>query len=275
VKALFAVTYHVRREGALAPRPSLLPEKEAAKPETGLHAIDPLGFYADAIDTSNYASAIAPVIRGAMGDIGDLLDVGAGGGQLGAALREPGGIWTTIEPSRLMAGRLARFSPPPAVLASGWRNAELASKSHDSVLAATMPAVLYDCERFLPRCLGWARRHVIWVVPSHHGPRGMILAGCLPSEWHGEDETPGIDITLGSLPAGSAPHVVERVDWTFTAVVTDLRLTANYLATRLKWPNGDARREALFAHLKERSTVQPNGHRLDIERQSAILIWRC
>jgi hypothetical protein len=259
----------------LAPRPSLLPEGDAPEPAKGLRAIDPLGFYAGAIDTSNYASSIAPVIRAAAGDIGDLLDVGAGGGQLSAALCEPGRTWTTIEPSRLMGERLARFSPPPAILASGWRNAEVAPESHDSVLAATMPAVLYDCERFLPRCLSWARRHVIWVVPSHHGPRGMILAGCLPSEWHGEDETPGIDITLRSLPDGSAPHLIERVDWTFTAVVTDLRVMANYLATRLKWSAADARRDALFAHLKDRSTLQPNGHRLDIERQSAILIWRC
>jgi len=156
---------------------------------------------------------------------------------------------------------LAREVPPPAYRLAAQR-------------ADVPAAVLYDCERFLPRCLGWARRQVIWVVPSHHGPRGMILAGCLPAEWHGEDETPGIDITLRGLPAGFAPHIVTRVDWTFTAVVADLRLTADYLAKRLKWPEDDPRREAMFAHLKERSRLQPNGHRLDIERQSAILIWR-
>ena len=257
----------------MAPLSSLLPEKEAS-PGKGLRAIDPLGFYADAIDTSNYASAIAPAIRVAAGEVGDLLDVGAGGGQLGAALREPKRLWTTIEPSRLMAERLGQFSPPPEIVASGWRNAKVTPERHDTVLAATMPAALYDCVRFLPRCLSWARRRVVWVVPSHHGPRGMILAGCLPSVWHGEDETPGVDITLRSLPPGSEPDAIERVDWTFTAVVSDLRLMTNYLAGRLKWPADDARREALFAHLKDRSTLQPNGHRLDIERQSAILIWR-
>jgi hypothetical protein len=255
----------------LVSRSSTLPDSEAAPSRV----IDPLGFYADAIDTSDYAAAIVPAIRTAVGDVGDLLDVGAGGGQLGAGLRSPGGAWTTVEPSRLMGERLAKFSPPPAIVASGWRNATVAEKSHDTVLAATMPAALYDCERFLPRCLSWARRRVVWVVPSHHGPRGMILAGCLPSEWHGEDETPGVDITLGSLPPGSEPHVVARVDWTFTAIVPDLRLTASYFAGRLKWPADDPRREALFAHLREQSKIEPNGHRLDIERQSAILIWRC
>jgi len=253
-----------------SPSSSLL-QTEAAKSR----AIDPLGFYADAIDTSDYAAAIGPVIRAAVGDVGDLLDIGAGGGQLGDVLRKPGGIWTTIEPSRLMGERLARFSPPPAIVASGWRNADVAEKFHDTVFAATMPAVLYDAERFLPRCLSWARRRVVWVVPSHHGPRGMILAGCLPSEWHGEDETPGVDITLGSLPAGSEPHSITKVDWTFTAIVADLRAMANYLAGRLKWPAEDPRREALFLHLKKQSRSHPNGHRLDIERQSAILVWRC
>jgi hypothetical protein len=260
-----------RESNVLSSRPSSLPKTEAAS----TRAIDPLGFYADAIDTSDYAAAIGPVIRAAVGDVGDLLDIGAGGGQLGAALRAPGAAWTTIEPSRLMGERLAKFSPPPAIVASGWRNADVAGKSHDTVFAATMPAVLYDCERFLPRCLSWARRHVVWVVPSHHGPRGMILAGCLPSEWHGEDETPGVDITLGSLRAGSEPHSITKVDWTFTAIVADLRLMANYLAGRLKWPADDPRREALFAHLQEQSTSHPKGHRLAIERQSAILIWRC
>jgi hypothetical protein len=255
----------------LAPvSPIVLPREHAQ----ALKAIDPLGFYAEAIDTSDYAGAIAPVIHAAIGSVGDILDVGAGGGQLSAALREPNGIWTTIEPSRLMAERLATFSPPPQIIASGWRNADVAQQGHDTVLAATMPAVLYDCERFLPRCLTWARRHVVWVVPSHHGPRGMILAGCLPSEWHGEDETPGVDITLGSLPADSAPHLIERVDWTFSAVVADLRRMSDYLATRLKWPGGDPRRDALFAHLKDQATIEPAGHRLDIKRQSAILVWR-
>lgn len=263
------MTCHVRRESILSPPASRPPEAVRSR------AIDPLGFYADAIDTSDYAAAIAPAIRAALGRVGDLLDVGAGGGQLGAALREADGLWTTVEPSRLMAERLARYSEPPAIVASGWRNADVARKSHDTVLAATMPAALYDCERFLPRCLDWARRHVVWVVPSHHGPRGMILAGCLPSEWHGEDETPGVDITLRSLPAGSEPHAITHIDWTFTAVVADLRLMANYLAGRLKWPEDDARREALFTHLKEQSTPRPDGHRLDIKRQSAILVWGC
>jgi hypothetical protein len=254
----------------LALQSSRLPESDTVRSR----AIDPLGFYADAIDTSDYAAAIAPVIRNAVGEVGDLLDVGAGGGQLGAALRNPNGLWTTVEPSRLMGERLAAFSPPPAIVASGWRNADVAQKSHDSVLAATMPAALYDCERFLPRCLAWARRHVVWVVPSHHGPRGMILAGCLPAEWHGEDETPGVDITLSGLPAGHAPHIIERASWTFTAIGPDLRATATYLAGRLKWSADDPRREALFGHLKDQAKLQPNGHRLDIERQSAILIWR-
>ena len=52
--------------------------------------------------------------------------------------------------------------------------------AHDTVLAATMPALFDDPERFLARCRDWARRTVIWVVPAHAGPRGLCFAGCLP-----------------------------------------------------------------------------------------------
>ena len=49
-------------------------------------ALDPLALYASAIDTSDYAARVAPLIRRLSSDIGDLVDIGAGGGQLGAAL---------------------------------------------------------------------------------------------------------------------------------------------------------------------------------------------
>ena len=71
-----------------------------------------------------------------------------------------------------------------------------------------MPALFDHPEAFLARCLGWARQSVVWVVPAHAGPRGLCFAGCLPREWHGEDETPGIDIVMAELAPPSRPHHV-------------------------------------------------------------------
>lgn len=232
--------------------------------------IDPVEIYASAIDTSDYVSRIAPTILGRVGRAGDLLDIGAGGGQLGAALHP--GAWTAIEPNSNMRARLARFSPPPVSVACGWHEASLPKASFDTVLAATMPAVMHEPAQFLTRCLEWSRGHVVWVVPAHRGPRGLVLAGCLPGEWHNEDETPGIDITMAALADCPQPEAT-YVDWTFSAVADDLEETAAFLSTRLKWPPHDKRRAELVRHLSSQARPVSKGYRLDIPRKSAVLAW--
>lgn len=235
--------------------------------------IDPLALYASAIDTSDYVAKIAPLIRRRVPETGDLLDIGAGGGQLGAALRDPAQRWTAIEPSPFMQSRLAALHPPPRVVAAGWPTADVGFDAHDTVLAATMPATMDEPETFLARCRSWARRTVVWVVPAHAGPRGLCFAGCLPLEWHGEDETPGVEVTLRGLSPGSRPRHVEFVDWIFTGIVADLDELAGYLATRLGWPAADDRRARLVAHLAAQAKREAAGFRLDISRKSAVLVW--
>src|SRR5262249_2127299 len=114
---------------------------------------------------------------------------------------------------------------------------------------------------------------VIWVVPAHQGPRGLCFASCLPSLWHREDETPGIDIALGGLGRESWPHDIAFVDWTFSGVVKDLGELAAYLSDRLGWPAIDLRRSYLHAHLVEQAVPDAAGSRLNIARKSAVLVW--
>jgi hypothetical protein len=235
--------------------------------------IDPLELYASAIDTSDYVAALAPLVRRAVPEVGRLLDVGAGGGQLGAALSDPARSWTAIEPSATMRARLGRLRPPPHVIATGWEAADLPEGGHDTVLAATMPAFFDQPEAFLARCRTWARRGIVWVVPAHAGPRGLCFAGCLPSEWHGEDETPGIDIVMAGLTPSSRPHHVAFADWTFSGVVKDLGRLAAYLADRLGWAARDLRRAELERHLVAQAMADSAGARLVIARKSAVLFW--
>jgi hypothetical protein len=237
------------------------------------HHIDPLELYASAIDTSDYVAHVAPLVRRLVPSIGKLLDVGAGGGQLGAALRENPQPWTAIEPSPTMRARLERLRDRPIIVPGGWQDAEIPPASHDTVLAATMPALFDAPERFLAHCRAWSRRAVVWVVPAHAGPRGLCFSGCLPREWHGEDETPGIDIVLRGLSPASRPHGIAFVDWTFSGVVRDLAMLSAYLADRLGWPVEDARRDALARHLAGQATPVASGARLDIPRKSAVLVW--
>ncbi|MBN9091037.1 MAG: class I SAM-dependent methyltransferase [Reyranella sp.] len=235
--------------------------------------IDPLELYAAAIDTSDYVARVAPQVRRLVPDIGKLLDVGAGGGQFGASLQDRTFPWTAIEPSPTMRARLQRLHAPPHLVVGGWEEAWIARQSHDTVLAATMPAFFDHTEAFLTRCRDWARRTVVWVVPAQAGPRGLVFAGCLPSDWHREDETPGIDLVLESLGV-SRPHEIAFADWTFSGVVRNLPRLAFYLADRLGWPSNDGRRPRLRAHLQAQGKPDAAGLRLDIPRKSAVLVWR-
>ena len=212
--------------------------------------IDPLELYASAIDTSDYVAALAPLIRRAVPQIGRLLDVGAGGGQLGAALGDPALPWTAIEPSATMRARLGRLSHPPRVIAAVWETADVPEGGHDTVLAATMPAFFDQPEAFLARCRAWASRSVVWVVPAHAGPRGLCFAGCLPGEWHREDETPGIDIVMRGLAPSS-----------------------RILTTTRSARSSDLRRAELERHLVAQARPDAAGARLDIARKSAVLFW--
>jgi hypothetical protein len=236
-------------------------------------AIDPVELYAAGIDNSDYVARVGPLIRQGVRDIGDLLDIGAGGGQLGHALRVPNRRWTAIEPPSNMGARLARLSAPPRVIAEGWEAADLPVNGHDTVLAANIAAPLQEPNAFLARCLGWSRRSVIWVVPAQHGPHGLCFAGCLPAAWHGEDETPGVDLVLRSLAPSAQPHSVVVAEWTFGGIVADVAELATYLADRLGWPT--SRCSEMTAHLARQAKPDPRGYRLEIPRKSAVLVWTC
>jgi hypothetical protein len=237
------------------------------------NSLDPLELYASAIDTSDYVGRVVPVARRLLPHVGELLDVGAGGGQLGAALQDIRLPWSAIEPSPTMRARLMRLHRPPRIVPMGWEEAAVPDGAHDTVLAATMPALFDQPDEFLARCLAWARRSVVWVVPAHRGPRGLCFAGCLPSKWHGEDETPGIDVVLRGLSPEFRPHSIAFVDWTFSGVVRDLGALSNYLCDRLGWPRTDGRRFELAAHLAAQARPDAAGVRLEIPRKSAVLVW--
>ena len=155
----------------------------------------------------------------------------------------------------------------------GWEAADVASGAHDTVLAATRPALFDQPEHVLDRCREWARRTVVWIVPAHRGPRGLCFAGCLPQAWHGEDETPGLDIVMRGLSPVARPDQIGFVDWTFSGIVKDLAALSAYLADRLGWSETDARRAELAAHLAAQARPDAAGLRLDIPRKSAVLVW--
>lgn len=255
--------------GRSDPATALRPPRDLAGAAQG---IDPIELYAAAVDTSDYVARVAPLVRQSVSDIGDLLDIGAGGGQLGRALRAPGRRWTAIEPASNMRARFAHSEDPPHLIAEGWEATDVPFGGHDTVLAANIAAPLQEPNVFLRRCRAWARHAVVWVVPAQHGPHGMCFAGCLPAAWHGEDETPGVDIVLRGLAPSAQPHLTAFAEWTFSGVVIDVEALALYLADWLGWPR--SRRSEMTAHLARQAKRDPRGCRLDIPRKSAVLVWK-
>lgn len=256
-----------------APSSSSAPCPHRPADETRM-PLDPLSLYAAGIDASDYVANVAPVVRRHVTAVGDLLDIGAGGGQLGGALRDPAATWTAVEPAPVMRARLAALDHGPVVHGCDWQDAALPARGCDTVLAANIPAPMTAPADFLARCRAWARRTIVWIVPAQHGPRGLCLAACLPPEWHGEDTTPGVDKVLAGLAPEDRPDVIEEVAWTFALPVDDLGAIATHLADRLGFPPDDPRRPALLDHLDAQLIHGPHGSRLDVAKVSAVLVWR-
>jgi hypothetical protein len=173
-----------------------------------------------------------------------------------------------------MRERLQMLNPAPdEIIACGWEDLRLEPASVDCVLAANIAAPLTDARAFLARCRSWARDTIIWIVPAQQGPRGLCLSGCLPAEWHAEDETPGVEVVRQQLGAAEMPRF-EPVPWTFTLPVADVRAIACYLADRLEWAHTDPRRAAMANLLAERLRRSGPQQFLDVPRASAVLVWR-
>jgi len=237
--------------------------------------LDPLDLYARGIDGSNFVGTVGLELQGLRGLGGRLLDVGAGAGQLGSSLLPWIIDWTALEPDAGMRRRLSALAQPPQrILATGWEDFGDPVREYDCVLASNVSAPLVEPRRFLQWCRRRARRIVIWVVPAQHGPRGLCLAGCLPTQWHGEDETPGVQLVTSALKEEDSPHESRMIPWSFSLQVDDLGGIASYMADRLLWPSTDIRRPLLLDRLHQQARTVGGRFVLEVPKVSAILIWR-
>lgn len=236
--------------------------------------LNPMAIYAEGVDTSNYVDNVATVIIQQIATIGDLLDVGAGGGQLGFRLHNENKKWVAIEPDTYMGKRLASFAACSAVIASGWQEVQhLTKQSFDTVLAANMIAPQADAINFLARCRFWTRNAIVWIVPSQRGPKQLCLAGCLPSEWVNEGHETGYERVMSQLPEVDYPMHTSMVDWTFTYKTNNIEQVATHMANQLGWDANDKRRLAMRDHLYNSAVKQNEDYYLEVPKQSAILIW--
>lgn len=236
--------------------------------------LNSMAIYAQGIDASDYVVKVAPIVQQVVADIGNLLDVGAGAGQLGNALSDKQKQWVAIEPDAYMGNRLSAYPHCTKVITSGWEEVtELAEHSFDTVLAANMIAPQTAAINFLARCRAWTRNAIVWIVPSQRGPKKICLTGCLLSKWLVEEKETGYQRVMAQLPENDCPTHTLTVDWTFTYVAKELDKVATHLANQLGWEASDSRRKEMRDHLYQQAIKHELGYMLKEPKQSSILIW--
>jgi hypothetical protein len=228
-------------------------------------------FYARALDRSDYGAAIAGALRGEAPE--SLLDIGAGAGHPVAPWLPADARWTALEPNRYLRARLGRLRrttrPNLRPMNGRWESLPgLGLAPQGWAFAANIGATLTAPRTLLAGMRGLARRRVVWVVPAQHGPRRWCLAGALPADLHGEDETPAIRQVLAAL-GPEAPDEVRLAPWTFRASFASLDAAAAYCAAQVALPPAACR-----AALADTARPLPGGGvELAAPKVSALLIW--
>ncbi|MDO9499362.1 hypothetical protein [Falsiroseomonas sp.] len=246
---------------------------------TGTQAVWPdraARFYAASLDRSDYGAAIAGVLRGEAP--ASLLDIGAGAGHPVLPWLPAGSGWTALEPNRYLRARLGRLRrtgwPGLRPLDARWESLPgLVLAPHDWAFAANIGATLTAPRALLGHMRALARRRVVWVVPAQQGPRRWCLAGALPADLHGEDETPALRQVLAAL-GPEAPQDIRLAPWTFRAHFPDLHAALAHCAAQLALPPGGPARDRLAATLAATAEPLPcGGVALTAPKLSALLIW--
>lgn len=238
------------------------------------YQLNPMSIYAEGVDSSDYTEKVVPLIKQTVINIGDLLDVGAGGGQLGSSLCSQNKRWVAIEPDPYMCNRLHAYPNCTKVIANGWEDVDdLATNSFDTILAANMIAPQASAVKFLERCRFWTKNAIVWIVPSQRGPKKLCLSGCLPSEWIAEDNKTGYEVVMSQLAQADHPNHTLIVDWTFTYITKNIDIVATHMANQLGWDINDDRRLDMCDYLYASSIQQGTDYYLKVPKQSTILIW--
>jgi len=237
----------------------------------------PARFYAEALDHSDYGSAVAAAIGPAAPD--RLLDIGAGAGHPVASWLPRASGWTAIEPNRYLRARLGRLARreqrPLTAHGAGWEGLEaLGLAPHAWAWAANIGATQTHPHALLRLMRGLARERVVWLVPAQRGPRRWCLAGALPARLHGESERPGVEHVLDALGPALAPDRLLTAAWTFRARFADMGAAAAHCCAQLALPGDAACREAVAELLTHTATRLPGGGvELAAPKLSALLIW--
>lgn len=232
--------------------------------------------YADTIAASDYAARVSPLLGGAWTEV---LDIGAGTGELTRPRLSPGARWIAIEPHEVMVRHLVGLRPRLAerrirldVLQVAWQ-ALPPSVAGDDLLAANLGATHHEPAAFFEAMRGRWRRAMHWVVAAQHGPSTFCLAGFLPAELHGADTTPAVERTLAALGASRAPRSVRLADWAYRCVFADAAAAQAHFLDRLGLEADSARGREVVAYVARHARPVALGVEVGCAKRSAVLTW--
>ncbi|MCP1676844.1 hypothetical protein J2T57_004017 [Natronocella acetinitrilica] len=234
-------------------------------------------FYLQAIQGSDYEARVGSALHTLVGATQDLLDIGAGGGQPGAALLAPNASWTAVEPTAALARHLARRPERPRVMRCTWQAlpGSVTTEVYDVALAANTPLPLGDPVGFLRSLQPLVRDAIAWVVPAQAGPRRHCLAGFLPTDIHGESNEPAVAGVLRKLEtARLGPSAVQQVAWTFSARFSSLAAAQLHLERQFNPARCRRRRHRIRARLARLPRATDGSITVSVPKQSACLVWR-
>lgn len=232
--------------------------------------------YAQTIAASGYAHAVVPLLGGPFDDV---LDIGAGSGELTRRVLSDGAVWRAVEPHAFMQKRLSEVADSLSV-----RGIRLSLFAHDwqclppgitadVVLAANLGATHHEPAAFFDEMRPRARKRMCWVVPAQAGPSTFCLAGFLPPDLHGADVQPAVERCLAGLGAAGQPREVVFANWTYRMFFPDVQSAQQFFLDRLSLLPASPRGQAVQAFVQHHLRPVNNGLEARCEKRSAVLHW--
>ena len=207
-----------------------------------------------------------------------LIDVGAGGGALGASIIPRGGSWRGIEPNARLAEQLAAtmlaHNCQSQVIRQLWEDIDphLLPQA-EVVLAARVPGIDNDPLAAWRWCSTLATRAVAWVISATPPTGGLGLGAFLPAWLRDPRELISVDAVLAPL-AGTAPTPhLSLVDWTWREHFVDYATAYTAFALRIAHPSDSRQLAALDVHLRGALTRTTDGFIASVPRRSAVCVF--
>ena len=142
--------------------------------------------YAQTIAQSGYADAVVPLLGGPFADV---LDIGAGSGELTHRVLSDGARWSAVEPQPAMQRRLHAQRPSLAprgiellLYPQTWQALPCDMVAH-TVLAANVGATHHEAARFFDAMRPRAQKNMLWVVAAQHGPSTFLCSGIFAARY--------------------------------------------------------------------------------------------